>query len=130
VEIYTKGHEHGLRGENKKKNNPDMSLELDVIRTSMEKIAFKIQQNAKAHWVYEWPMQKKLKWLLHKFLARGQQQLLNRWLRYDGNLNDTEEEMVYIYEPKIGRHLNDEEEVRSIEDHIKYQMERNGHSSC
>jgi hypothetical protein len=47
--MATKGHDHGLRGDRKKKNNPDMSLELDEIRESMEKIAFKIQHNAKAH---------------------------------------------------------------------------------
>jgi hypothetical protein len=72
-------------------------------------------------------MEKKLKWPVQKFLARGQQQLLNRWLRYIENISDTEEEMVYIYEPKVGRHLNEEEEVKIVEDLINFQMGRNGH---
>jgi len=31
-------------------------------------------------------------------------------LRHAENLSDTEEETVYIYEPKVGRTLSDEEE--------------------
>jgi hypothetical protein len=33
-------------------------------------------------------------------LARGQQQLLKRWLRHAENLSDTEEEMIHICEPE------------------------------
>ena len=64
-------------------------------------------------------MKKKVKWSVKRLLARGQQQLLKRWLRYVENLSDTEEEVVYACEPEIGRHLNDEEEVRSVKGLIK-----------
>jgi hypothetical protein len=37
----------------------------------MEKLSFKMQQDAKVHWVYEWPMKKKVKWLVKGLLARG-----------------------------------------------------------
>jgi hypothetical protein len=36
----------------------------------MEKLAFKMQQDAKVHWVYEWPMNKKVKWPVKILLAR------------------------------------------------------------
>jgi hypothetical protein len=38
--------------------------------------------------------------------------------------------MIHICEPEIGRHLSDEEEVRSDEDLINCQVGRNGLSSC
>jgi hypothetical protein len=86
-----------------------------------------MQQDDKVHWVYEWPMKKKVKWSVKRFLGRGQQQLLNRWLRYVESLRD---EVIVIYEPEIGRHLSDEEEVRSDEDLINCQVGRNELSSC
>jgi hypothetical protein len=106
-----------------------MDLELNEIRARMEKLTLKMQQDAKVHWVYEWPMKKKVKWSVKRLLARGQQQLLKRWLRHAENLSDTEEEMIHICEPEIGRHLSDEEEVRSDEDLINCQVGRNGLSS-
>jgi hypothetical protein len=54
----------------------------------------------------------KVKWLVKILLSRGQQHLLKRWLRYVKNLSDIEEEVVYVCEPEIGRHLSDGEEVR------------------
>jgi hypothetical protein len=42
----------------------------------MEKLAFKLQQDAKVHWVHEWPMKKKVKWSVNKLLFRGKQRLL------------------------------------------------------
>jgi hypothetical protein len=37
----------------------------------MEKLAFKMQQDAKVHWVYEWPMKKKVKWPVKELLIKG-----------------------------------------------------------
>jgi hypothetical protein len=42
-------------------------------------------------------------------LARKQQQAVRRWLRYDENLNDIEEELVFFCEPEVGETLSDEE---------------------
>jgi hypothetical protein len=78
----------------------------------MEKLAFKMQQDAKVHWVYEWPMKKKVKWPFKKLLARGQQKLLRMWLRYVESLRG-EEEMVHICEPETGKSLSDDEQKRS-----------------
>jgi hypothetical protein len=55
---------------------------------------------------------------------------MKKWLRHIEYLSDTEEEMVYIYEPKIGRHLSNEEEVRIEEDPINYQEGRSELSNC
>jgi hypothetical protein len=96
----------------------------------MEKLAFKMQQNVKAHWVYEWPMKKRVKWLVKRLLAKGQQRIMRRWQRHAKNLSDTEEELIHICEPEIGRNLNDEEEKRSDEDLKNFQVGRNGLSSC
>jgi hypothetical protein len=38
-----------------------MDLEFNEVRARMEKLTFKMQQDAKVHWVYEWPMKKKEK---------------------------------------------------------------------
>jgi hypothetical protein len=78
----------------------------------MENLAFKMQQDAKVHWVYEWPMKKKVKWPIQKLLARGQQKLLRMWLRYVESLRG-EEEVVHICEPEAGKSLSDGEEKRS-----------------
>jgi hypothetical protein len=73
-------------------------------------------------WTYEWPLKKKAKWQVKRLRSRRQQQGLRRWLRHAENLSDTEEEVVYICEQEIGRHLSDEEEVRSDEDLINCQV--------
>jgi hypothetical protein len=70
--MATEGHEHGQRGDQQKKKNPDMDLEFNEIRARMEKLAFKMQKDARAHWVYEWPMKKRVKWPVKELLARGQ----------------------------------------------------------
>jgi hypothetical protein len=62
-------------------------------------------------------------------LARNKQQELRRWLSELENLNDIEEECIHICEPKIGRHLSDEEEVRLDKDLINCQVGINGLSS-
>jgi hypothetical protein len=45
--------------------------------------------------------------------------VLRRWLRHAKNLSATEEEVVYICEPEVGRNLSDEEE-RLVEDLIDF----------
>jgi len=66
-----------------------MDLQFTEIRERMERLAFKMQQDAKAHWVYEWPMKKNVKWPVKTLLARGQGWLMRRWLRHTKNLSDT-----------------------------------------
>jgi hypothetical protein len=75
------------------------------------------------------PWKKKVKFPVKRLLARGQQQLLKRWLRYVESLK-YEEEVVHICEPEDGRNLSDEEEVRSDEDLINFQGSRDGFSYC
>jgi hypothetical protein len=87
----------------------------------MENLAFKMQQDAKVHWVYEWPMKKKVKWPIKKFLAKGQQRMLRGWMRYVESLRD-EEEVVHIYEPEAGKSLSDDEEKRSEKGLRSYQV--------
>jgi hypothetical protein len=128
--MATEGHEHGRREGHKKKCNPEMDLELNEIRERMEQLALRMQQEAKVHWRYECPLNRKEKWHVQKLLARKKQQELRRWLRELENLSDTEEELIHICEPEIGRHLSDEEEVRSDKDLINCQVGRNGLSSC
>jgi hypothetical protein len=65
-------------------------------------------------------LNRKVKWLVQKLLARKQQQELRRWLREVENLSDIEEKVIHICEPKIGRNLNDDEKKRSVRDLINY----------
>jgi hypothetical protein len=46
------------------------------------------------------------------------------------NFSDREEELIHICELEIGKNLSDEEEKRSDEDLINYQVDKNGISSC
>jgi hypothetical protein len=78
------------------------------------------QRMQQGRWRYEWPMKGKVKWPIQQLISRKQKKMLKRWLRQVENLSDTEEEMVYICEPKIGESL-DEEEERSIEDLTDFQ---------
>jgi hypothetical protein len=71
--------------------------------------------------VYEWPLRRKAKWPVKKLLARRQQRLLRRWLRYVKSLRATEE-MVHACEPEAGRNLNDDEEQILSKDLIDYQV--------
>jgi hypothetical protein len=71
-------------------------------------------------WTYEWPLKRKVKWPVHKLLvAKRQQQAVRKWLRHAENLSDTEEKVIHICEPDIGRNLSDDEEKRSVKDLIK-----------
>jgi hypothetical protein len=79
--------------------------------------------------VYEWPLRRKEKWPVKKLLARRQQRLLRRWMRYVKSLRATEE-MVHVCEPEAGRNLSDDEEKRSLKDLIDCQVGRDGLSNC
>jgi hypothetical protein len=96
----------------------DIDEELADIRAEIEKLALRMQQNArmdelaleiqqkaKSRWVYEWPMRKaKEKWPVKELMARRQRRLLRGWLRYAENLNRPEKR-VQICEPETGRNL-------------------------
>jgi hypothetical protein len=75
----------------------------------MEQLTLNMQQEIKVRWRYEWGLYKKEKWPVQKLLARKQQQAVRKWLRYDENLNGTEEKLVFISEPEVGETLSDEE---------------------
>jgi len=96
----------------------------------MEQLALKMHQEAKVHWRYECPLNMKEKCPVQKLLAKKKQQELRRWLRELEDLSEREEELIHTCELEIGRHLSDEEEVRSDEDLINCQVGRNGLSSC
>jgi hypothetical protein len=81
----------------------------------MEKLALRMQQNAKSRWVYEWPMKTKEKWPVKELMARRQHRLLRGWLRHAENLNGPEE-VVQVCEPETGRNLSD---VRMKWDQLK-----------
>jgi len=54
---------------------------------------------------------------------------LRRWLCHAKNLSATEEEMVCVCEPKVGRNLGDKEEI-SAENLINFQVVRGGNTDC
>jgi hypothetical protein len=110
--MATEGHKKGWGEDHQQRNKDEIDKELNEIRAEMEKLAFKMQQDSKVHYVYEWPMKKKVKWLVKILLARGQQRLLRVWLRYVENLRDTKE-MVHICEQEARKSLNDDEKKRS-----------------
>jgi hypothetical protein len=64
------------------KRKVEIDKELSEIRAEMEMLAFKMQQEAKVHWRYEWPLKRTTKWHVQMLLAQRQQHVLKRWLRY------------------------------------------------
>jgi hypothetical protein len=38
----------------------------------MEKLAFKMEQEAKVCWRYEWPLKRTTKWHVQKFVGQGE----------------------------------------------------------
>jgi len=108
----TEGQRSGQGIDRHHKRKAKMDQELSDIRARMENISFKMQQDVKVHWLYEWPMKNKVKWLVNKLLARGQRQLLRMWPRYVERLRG-EEDMVHICEPETGKSLSDDGEKRS-----------------
>jgi hypothetical protein len=81
------GHKHGRGEVQSQKRKAEMDKELSEIRAQMEKLAFKMQQESKVHWRYEWPLKRTTRWPVQKLLARRQQQMLKRWLRHAENLS-------------------------------------------
>jgi hypothetical protein len=99
-----------------------MDEELTEIRARMEELALWMQQDAKPHWVYEWPIKRRVKWPVQYLLARRQWRLLKEWLRHIRSLSDREG-VVHTCEPETGRNLSDvENEMRSLEDLIDCQV--------
>jgi hypothetical protein len=127
--MATKGHERGQRGDRQKKSKAEIDKELIEIRARMEQLTLKMQQEAKVHWRYEWPLNRKAKWPVQKLLARKQQQAVRRWLRYAENLSNTEEELICICEPEVGETLSNEE-GRSVLGLINCQEGRDEFSNC
>jgi hypothetical protein len=129
--MATEGRRYAGRKNSELWSQEDIDEELADIRAEMERIALKMQLNAridelelklrqdkKPRWVYEWPMKKaKEKWPVKELMVRRQRRLLKRWLRYAENLKATEEKMIQVCEPETGRGLDDfENELGSAED--------------
>jgi hypothetical protein len=74
--MATEGHGRGGKKNHQQQRKDEMDEELTEIRERMEELALRMQQDAKTHWVYEWPMKGKVKWPVKKLLARRQQRLL------------------------------------------------------
>ena len=64
--MVTEGHMGGQSRDHQQKNKVEIDKELTEIREKMERLALKMQQDAKVHWTYEWPLKRKVKWLVHK----------------------------------------------------------------
>jgi hypothetical protein len=86
--MATEGHKHGRREDCPQKRKVEIDKELSEIRAEMEKLALKMQHEAKVRWRYEWPLKRKSRWHVQKLLARRKQQVLKRWLRHVENLSD------------------------------------------
>jgi hypothetical protein len=128
--MATEGHKYGRGADHKKKSKEKIDKELIEIREIMEQLTLKMHHETKVHWRYEWPLNRKVKWLVQKLLTIKQQQELRKWPRHSETLSDIEEELIHIYEPETGRNLSDEEEVRSDKDLINCQERRDGFSYC
>ena len=74
--MATEFHEHGRRQDHKQKFNPNMDMELNEIRERMEQLELRMQQEAKLHWRYKCPLNKREKWPIQKVLARKKQKEL------------------------------------------------------
>jgi hypothetical protein len=59
-------------------------------------------------------MKKRVKWSVHRLLARRKQHVLRRWLREVETLSGIEE-MVCICKLEVGESISDEEEKRSVD---------------
>jgi hypothetical protein len=115
--MATKGHRRDGKKIHQQPSKDEMDKEITEIRSRKEDFALQMQRDARSHWVYEWPMRMKVKWLVREMLARRQRRLIRGWLRYAESLRNDEEDMVQVCEPETGRNLNDDEdELRSLEE--------------
>jgi hypothetical protein len=122
--MATEGHRPAEKKSPNMMSAAEMDKEMVDIKREMEELELKMRQNRKLRWVHEWPMKTpKMKWPVKELMARRQQRMLRRWLRYAENLRpiEKEEEMVYIYEPEIGDILGGENDQRSLRDLIDCQ---------
>jgi len=55
-------HKRDLREELSRKNKVKMDKELSEIQAEMEKLALKMHQEEKVHWIYKWPLKRTSKW--------------------------------------------------------------------
>jgi hypothetical protein len=69
MKMATEGHGCGHREDHNKKKNLEMDLELAEVRERIEQLALRMQQDAKLHWVYEWPIKRRVKWSVQYLLA-------------------------------------------------------------
>jgi hypothetical protein len=129
MKMATEIHRRGREADHKQKRKVDMDQELKEIREEMERLTLKMQQEAKVHWRYEWPLKRKAKWHVQKLLARRQQQVMRRWLREMLKPSVTQRKVVHICEPEVGKSLSDEEEKRSV-DLMNCQEGRDEISDC
>jgi methyl coenzyme M reductase subunit D len=120
--MATEGHRGGQDKDHQQKTKVEIDKELIEIRAKMERLALKMQQDAKVHWTYEWPLKRKVEWPVQKLMARRQQQMLRRWLRHAENLSNTGRKVIYICEPEVGKILSDDEEERLDKDLINCQV--------
>jgi hypothetical protein len=51
-------------------NKSEMDKEHSEIRAKMERIAFKMQKEAKVCWRYQWPLKRTSKWHVQNLLAQ------------------------------------------------------------
>jgi hypothetical protein len=64
IEVQECGH----REDCKQQSEAEMDKELAEIRARMEELAFRMQQDAKSRWVYEWLMKSKVQWPVKELL--------------------------------------------------------------
>jgi hypothetical protein len=128
--MATEGHGHGGNKNHQQQRKDARDKELTEIRVRMEELAMQMQQDTKSRWVYEWLLRRKVKWPVREFLTRRQWRLFKGWLRHAENLNEPEEEVVHVCEPEDGRNINDDDELRSLEDLMNYQEGRDEISNC
>jgi hypothetical protein len=124
--MATEGHRGSQGKDHQQKTKVEIDKELIEIRAKMERLALKMQQDAKVHWTYEWPLKRKVEWPVQKLMARRQQQMLRRWLRHAENLSNTGRKVIYICEPEVGKILSDDEEERLDKDLINCQVDSDG----
>jgi ribosomal protein L35 len=55
------------------------------IRAEWKKFALQMQQDAKAHWVYEWPMKRKRKVASQEIVGQKTVKAIEKWMRYVEN---------------------------------------------
>jgi hypothetical protein len=68
--MFVRVHKRGQGGDFPQRRKVEMNKELSEIREEMEKLAFKMHQEEKVHWIYEWTLKRTTKCHVWKLLAR------------------------------------------------------------